>query len=105
MIASLLLLCLPAFQEDWAGDPSCLGKDAEPFQRVASLSEDVSLLNLINGLCLTRDQMERLTELSRRAARARREELERRRKAAEELGEALRELRGRLLDRDTVVPT
>lgn len=105
MVASLLLVCLSVSQEDWAQDPSCLGEGADSYRRVAALSEEISLLNLINGLQLTQPQMRQLADLARRAATARREELERRRAAVEKLQTALKDLRTTLLERDAVIPT
>ncbi|MBI2900197.1 MAG: hypothetical protein HYY17_08425 [Planctomycetes bacterium] len=104
MIASLFLACALAPQEDWPGDSSRIGKDAEPFRAVASLTEEISLLNLINGLCLTRAQMERLAALARRAGEVRDAEMKRRAETARELAAALAELRKSLIERDGAIP-
>ncbi len=96
--AAVIMASAAWAQEEWETTPGTDAAEArELVSAVRERLEDVSLLNLINGLYLTPEQMPQVLELARRAGRLRDEGLERHAAALAEFRAALDDLRARLL--------
>lgn len=96
---------LPA-QEEWESDFCAIvdQETAAPFLRAKELSNEISIMNLVNGLYLTRDQMGRIIDLSSRARERIAKALQEHQRKGKEFECVLDELRMVLKDPDQRIP-
>lgn len=101
----ICLCCMIGIADEWETDVATLSpEDARSYTNTKNLFEEVSLLNLINGLHLGKDQMTKLAALAEESSALRETTLKTYRKKAEEFALALNELREKLIDSNVQVP-
>ncbi|GEM_PF-3094140 len=92
-------------QEDWMNDfPSLPGAPARAAGEAEGLTHEIGILNLINGLHLTRDQSRRLLALAREVRDLRAETLAEHEAEVAAFRDALAELRETLRTTDAQIP-
>lgn len=105
-VALLLIGAVAVAQEEWELKTDSLEREiARCYEQMEELKEELSLQNLVNGLYLSRKQLEQLISLAREAGELRDRTAERKAELVSEFVETLEELRSHLrMPQGTIPP-